>query len=180
MDYYIDPKTDTRNLVDEYKGLANDDIKNILATKSFDYHVAIENFQHDFNIGTIVRNANAFNARGVHIVGKRQWNKRGAMVTDKYLQVYHHPSVEVFYQWVLDSNLKCIGIDNIPGSVYLSETTLPAGSVLVFGQEGPGLSTDMQKICEKIVAIKQYGSTRSVNVGVASGIIMNAWVEQNI
>lgn len=176
----LNPENDTRNLVDEYKGLPNDVVKQKLADKAFPYHIAIENYQHDFNIGTIVRNSNAFNTSGVHIVGKRQWNKRGAMATNLYLSVYNHPSVDDFKNWAKDNKLIIIGIDNIKGSINLSETTLPLNCVLVFGQEGPGLSPEMQAICHKIIAIEQFGSTRSVNVGVASGIIMYSWIIANV
>lgn len=177
----IDPELvkngDTRNVVDKYKTWTNTAIKQDLAKNSFAMHIAIENYQHDFNIGTIVRNANAFNVAGVHIIGKRQWNKRGAMVTNKYLQLYHHKDIADFTAWAKTNKLQIIGIDNIEGSVPLGKTKLPKNSVLVFGQEGPGLSPLLQKVCVNIVAIEQFGSTRSVNVGVASGIILYEWVK---
>lgn len=172
-------KSDTRNLVDKFKGLPNEVVKQKLAESAFPYHIAIENYQHDFNIGTIVRNANAFNASGVHIVGKRQWNKRGAMATNLYLSVYNHPNVNEFKKWAEDNKLPIIGIDNIACSIDLRATKLPKKCVLVFGQEGPGLSPEMQAICQEIIAIEQFGSTRSVNVGVASGIILYNWVQTN-
>ncbi|HSW79791.1 MAG TPA: TrmH family RNA methyltransferase [Candidatus Saccharimonadales bacterium] len=170
---------DTRNVVDKYRNWTNEAIKDDLKQHAFPFHIAIENYQHDFNIGTIVRNANAFNAAGVHIVGKHKWNRRGAMVTDKYLQLYHHPDVKDFTDWTISAGLRVIGIDNITGSVELHKADLPEKSILVFGQEGPGLSPEMQAICEKIIGIEQFGSTRSVNVGVASGIIMYQWVCQH-
>lgn len=170
---------DTRNVVDKYRNWTNEAIKADLARNAFDFHIAIENYQHDFNIGSIVRNANAFNVASVHIVGKRKWNRRGAMVTDKYLRVEHDEDVKSFAEWAISENLAIIGIDNIKTSVPLNETALPHHAVLVFGQEGPGLSDEMRSVCEKIVAIEQFGSTRSVNVGVASGIIMYEWVRQN-
>lgn len=171
---------DTRNVIDRYKGWSNEDIIADLDTRRFAFHIAIENFQHDFNIGTIVRNANAFNAGAVHIVGKRQWNRRGAMVTDKYLHVMHHASVDEFIAWCRDQNLPLMGVDNIPGSVKLATTMLPERCVLVLGQEGPGLSAEMQAAAQQIIAIEQFGSTRSVNVGVASGIVMYAWLQQHV
>lgn len=180
MDYYIDPSKDTRNLIDKYKGWSNEDVKDDLSKHAFKLHIAIENYQHDFNIGTIVRNANAFNVAGVHVVGKRKWNRRGAMVTDKYLQIYHHEDATELSLWCKKHDLSVIGIDNIAGSKPLNESELPKQSMLVFGQEGPGLSPEMQKICEYIVAIEQFGSTRSVNVGVASGIILYEWVRRNV
>jgi tRNA G18 (ribose-2'-O)-methylase SpoU len=170
---------DNRNVVDDYKTWTVEAIKANLADKAFPVHVAIENYQHDYNIGTIVRAANAFNVSGVHIVGKRHWNRRGAMATEKYLELYHHTDVEAFRAWAKEHNLDVIGVDNIEGSQLLAEAALTKDIVLVFGQEGPGLSEDMQAICSNIVAIEQFGSTRSVNVGVAAGIILYEWVRRN-
>lgn len=169
--------TDKRNVIDSYKNWKVEAIKEDMARKAFELHIAIENYQHDFNIGTIVRNANAFNVAGVHIIGKRHWNRRGAMSTEKYLQLYNHATVEEFVDWAKLNRLDVIGIDNIEGSINLNDTKLPKNCVLVFGQEGPGLSPDMQKHCRQIIAIEQFGSTRSINVGVASGIILYEWVK---
>lgn len=179
LDKELVEQGDNRNVIDEYKNWKIDAIAANLAEKSFPFHVAIENYQHDYNIGTIVRSANAFNAAGVHIIGKRHWNRRGAMATEKYLQLYHHKTIEEFVYWANQNNQTIIGIDNIPSSVELSKSSLPKDVVLVFGQEGPGLSEDMQKHCTHIIAIEQFGSTRSVNVGVAAGIIMYEWVRRN-
>lgn len=165
-------------MVDKYRGWTNEAIKADLAQGAFTFHIAIENFQHDFNIGTIVRNANAFNAGGVHIVGAKRWNRRGAMVTDKYLQLYHHETPADLADWAQEHQLAMIGVDNIAGSQTLHEAALPEAPMLVMGQEGPGLSHQMQSYCQFLVAIEQFGSTRSVNVGVASGIIMYEWVRR--
>ena len=170
---------DPRNVIDRYKTWTVDAIQHDMTQRAFPVHIAIENYQHDYNIGTIVRNANAFNVSGVHIIGKRHWNKRGAMATEKYLQLFHHADVDDFVLWAKENNLPIIGIDNIADSLPLMSTQLPKTCVLVFGQEGPGLSVEMQTACERIIAIEQYGSTRSINVGVASGIIMYQWVVQH-
>ncbi len=169
---------DTRNVADEFRNMTVKAIKDELDTRRHTVHIAIENFQHDFNIGTIVRNANAFNVEAVHIIGKRHWNRRGAMVTDRYMHVYHHATVEEFVASV--GQLPIIGIDNVEGSVPLASSELPREVVLVFGGEGPGLSDDMKAHCKALVAIEQFGSTRSVNVGVASGIILYRWVQQHV
>ncbi len=169
---------DSRNVIDKYKTWKLESIKEDLGGKRFDFAIAIENYQHDYNIGSIVRNANAFNASSVHIIGKKHWNRRGAMSTEKYLEVIQHTNIEDFAMWAKQNNKEIIGIDNIPGSIDLNKVELPKNSVFVFGQEGPGLSDEMQKICKTIVAIEQFGSTRSVNVAVASGIIMHEWVRR--
>ena len=169
---------DTRNVLDKYRYWTVDAIKMDLDTTRSDVHVAIENWQHDMNIGTIVRNANAFNVAAVHIIGKRHWNRRGAMVTDKYLDVIHHATVADFVAAMGDRRI--IAIDNQPGARRLSDVQLPEHAVLVFGGEGPGLSTEMVVASEYMVAIEQFGSTRSVNVGVAAGIVLYRWAQEHV
>lgn len=169
---------DRRNVEDRYRYWTVEAIKADLDATRVDLHVAIENWQHDLNIGTIVRNANAFNVAAVHIIGRRQWNRRGAMVTDRYLQIFHHATVEEFVEAVQGRHI--IAIDNQPGAVQLSNTVLPQKAVLVFGGEGPGLSREMIVASERMVMIEQLGSTRSVNVGVAAGIVMYDWLRRNV
>ena len=172
-------QNDTRNVIDKYKGLSVAEIKDDLDRSRHDFHVAIENFQHDFNIGTIARNANAFNAAGIHIIGRLHWNRRGAMKTEAYMNIFHHETVMEFIDWAKQNNLKLIAIDNQKGSKKLNEIELEKGSILVFGNESDGLSKEMVEACKEMVAIEQFGSTRSVNVGVASGILMYEFVRQN-
>lgn len=170
---------DRRNVLDRYRYWRRDAIIADLDTRRHGFHVAIENWQHDFNIGTVVRNANAFLAHTVHIVGKRRWNRRGAMVTDRYQHIEHHETVAGFASWAAENRLPVIGVDIIDGSEPLEPAILPERCVLVFGQEGPGLSAEMRDACGVIYEITQYGSTRSINVGVASGIAMYAWCRQH-
>lgn len=167
---------DRRNVVDRYRYWRREAIVADLDGRRHDFHVAIENWQHDMNIGTVVRNANAFLAREVHIVGRRRWNRRGAMVTDRYQHVRHHDSIEEFVTWAHGQRLSVVGIDNLPGSAPLESVTLPRRCVLLFGQEGPGLSDTARAACDQLFSIAQYGSTRSINAGVASGIAMHAWI----
>lgn len=171
---------DHRNVLDKYRYMTVEAIKADLDTTRATLHIAIENWQHDFNIGTIVRSANAFNVDTVHIIGKHHWNRRGAMVTDRYMNIIHHDTVDDFVKTMKDDDRRIIAMDIVPGAIALSETKLPPRSVLVFGGEGPGLSEEMQKSAEQVVMIEQFGSTRSVNVGVAAGIAMYVWVQQNI
>jgi HAD superfamily hydrolase (TIGR01509 family) len=166
---------DRRNVVDRFRYWHEDAIIAELDRGRLPVHVAVENWQHDLNIGTVVRNANAFNVAGVHIVGKRRWNRRGAMATDRYLTVTHHPTVEAFARWAVAADLPLVGIDNVPGAVPLEVAALPSPCVLVFGQEGPGLSEPMQAACDQVREITQHGSTRSLNAGVASGIALHWW-----
>ena len=170
---------DRRNVIDRYRYWTRAAIIADLDTRRHSFHVAIENWQHDFNIGTVVRNANAFLAAEVHIVGKRRWNRRGAMVTDRYQHVRHHPTVAEFAEWADSIDIPVLGIDILPGSQPIEGVQLPERCLLVFGQEGPGLSEEMQQ-CAAVYSIAQFGSTRSINAGVASGIAMHTWVRQHI
>lgn len=170
---------DSRNVVDRYRYWTVDAIVADLDLHRHRLHVAIENWQHDFNIGSIVRTANAFNVSGVHIIGKRRWNRRGAMVTDRYVHVYHHADVSEFAAWAAQTGLSVIGVDNLPGAVPLETTPLPRDAVLVFGQEGPGLTPEAAAVCDQMVAIAQFGSTRSINAGAAAAITMHAWIRDH-
>ncbi|MFC7274057.1 TrmH family RNA methyltransferase [Paractinoplanes rhizophilus] len=167
---------DRRNVVDRYRYWRREAVVADLDTRRHDFHVGIENWQHDLNIGTVVRNANAFLAAAVHIVGQRRWNRRGAMVTDRYQHIRHHPTIGEFVAWAAGEDLPVIGIDNLPGSRPMETVTLPRRCVLLFGQEGPGLSATARSACSQLFSIAQYGSTRSINAGVASGIAMHAWI----
>lgn len=171
---------DRRNVVDGYRYWTVDAIRADLDTRRHPFHVVIENWQHDLNIGTVVRTANAFLAAEVHIVGKRRWNRRGAMVTDRYQHVRHHPNPEALVAWADEAAVPLIGIDNLPGSVPLSGSPLPARCALVFGQEGPGLSARMRPVLAECRSIPQFGSTRSINAGVAAGIAMHAWIATHV
>jgi tRNA G18 (ribose-2'-O)-methylase SpoU len=168
---------DRRNVVDRYRYWTLEAIVADLDTRRHDFHVAIENWQHDFNIGTIVRTANAFLAAEVHIVGNRRWNRRGAMVTDRYQHVRHHPDVASLREHLGDVPL--LGIDNLPGSDHLEAMTLPRRVCLLFGQEGPGLSPEARDACDGTFSIAQFGSTRSINASAAAAIAMHTWVRQH-
>ncbi len=171
---------DRRNVLDRYRYWSVEAIVSNLNTKRHKLQIAIENWQHDLNIGSIVRTANAFNVSAVHIVGKRDWNKRGAMVTDRYLTVLHHPTVSEFALWCTDNTTPIIGIDNVPGSLKLESSELPEKCVLLFGQEGAGMSEEGIAICSVLYAIEQYGSTRSMNASAAGAIAMYHWALQNL
>ena len=171
---------DRRNVLDKYRYWKVSAIVADLDTKRHSLQIAIENWQHDLNIGSIVRTANAFNVSAVHIVGKRDWNRRGAMVTDRYLTVIHHPTVEEFDKWCNENSLPIIGIDNVSGSKPLESAQLPEKCVLLFGQEGAGMSDEAIAACEVLYDINQYGSTRSMNASAAGAIAMYHWALQHL
>ncbi|QIV87310.1 RNA methyltransferase [Glutamicibacter mishrai] len=171
---------DRRNVADKYRYWTMDAIIEDLDERRHDFHIAIENWQHDMNIGTVVRSANAFLAKEVHIIGRRRWNRRGAMVTDRYQHVRHHPTVEDFVTWAEAEGLTILGIDIFPDSVPLETYDLPKNCVLVFGQEGPGLSPEVHAAAKDTLSIEQFGSTRSINAASAAGIAMHAWVRRHV
>ncbi|MCB1293072.1 MAG: RNA methyltransferase [Gordonia sp.] len=170
---------DTRNVVDAYRYWTREAIVADIDARRHPFHVAIENFAHDANIGTVVRTANAFAAAAVHIVGRRRWNRRGAMVTDRYQHLMHHETVDELMVWAGEQGLAVVAVDNTPGSVPLETADLPRECVLLFGQEGPGVSDIAQRHADLTVSIAQFGSTRSINAGVAAGIAMHAWIRQH-
>ena len=170
---------DRRNVVDAYRYWTLEAIVADLDLRRHPFHVAIENWQHDFNIGSIVRTANAFAAAEVHIVGKKRWNRRGAMVTDRYQHVRHHASVADLAAWAAAAGLTIVGIDNVDDSVPIETATFERDCVLVFGQEGPGLSDEALAACDRTLSIAQFGSTRSINAGAAAAIAMHAWIRQH-
>jgi len=175
---------DTRNVVDKYRYWSMEAIVADLDSNRHNFHVAIENWQHDLNIGSIVRTANAFLAKQVHIIGNKRWNRRGAMVTDRYQHILHHPTVEEFVAWSKTANdgkaMPIIAIDNVPGCKQLETYKLPETCVLLFGQEGPGLSDAAIAASKDVVEITQFGSTRSINASAAAAITMHQWIMQNV
>ncbi len=180
---YYDPELlergDTRNVIDRYRYWKMAAIVADLDEKRNPFHVAIENWQHDMNIGSIVRSANAFGADTVHIVGRKRWNKRGAMVTDRYQHVMHHPDVAAFVEWAHSESLPIIAIDNLPGSVIMETYRFPERCVMLFGQEGPGLSPEAVAAGDAMVEISQFGSTRSINASAAAAVTMHSWILQH-
>lgn len=183
QDPRLDPQLlaegDRRNVVDEYRYWRLEAIVEDIDTRRHPLHVAVENLGHDFNIGSVVRTANAFAVAAVHIVGRRRWNRRGAMVTDRYQHLHHHDDVAGLLAWARAEGLPVIGIDNVPGSRPLEHRPLPERAVLLFGQESGGLSAEARAVCTEILHITQYGSTRSMNVGAAAAVAMYAWVLQH-
>ena len=170
---------DTRNVVDAYRYWTREAIIADIDTRRHRLHIAIENFGNDANIGAVVRTANAFAVDTVHIVGRRRWNRRGAMVTDRYQRLAHHDTTEELLAFAADAGLTVVAVDNIPGAVRLEETELPRDCVLIFGQEGPGISEAASTGAAMTVSIAQFGSTRSVNAAVAAGIAMHTWIRQH-
>ena len=176
---------DRRNVVDRYRYWRMEAVVADLDTRRHPVHVAIENWAHDLNIGSVVRTANAVNAAAFHVVGRRRWNRRGAMVTDRYQHEHHHPDAAALAAWAATAGpggtrLPLVGVDNVPGSVPLETFDLPRACVLVFGQEGAGLTAAMQRECDVVLHIAQFGSTRSVNAGAAAAVAMHAWVRRHV
>lgn len=169
---------DTRNVVDAYRYWTREAIVADIDTRRHPLHVAIENFGHDANIGGVVRTANAFAVDTVHIVGRRRWNRRGAMVTDRYQRLRHHATTAELLAFADQAHLTVVAVDNVPGSVRLEQATLPRDCLMVFGQEGPGITDALRAGAALTVSIAQFGSTRSINASVAAGIAMHAWIRQ--
>lgn len=173
-------RPDTRNVIDKYRHKSVETIVADLDTSRVSLEIAVENLERDFNMGTIVRNANAFNVAKVHVIGRRQWNKRGAMKTDAYLHIEYHESAQSFMDAMNERGRAVYAIDIVPDAKPLHAVAFPENTVMVFGSEGAGLSDALQRAAKQVVMIEQFGSTRSVNVGVASGIAMYTWMQQHV
>ena len=170
---------DARNVVDAYRYWTREAVIEDIDRRRHPLHIAIENFGNDANIGAVVRTANAFAVDTVHIVGRRRWNRRGAMVTDRYQRLQHHDTTAELLAFAADAGVTPVAVDNVPGSVRLEETTLPRDCLLIFGQEGPGITDDAKTGALLTVSIAQFGSTRSINAAVAAGIAMHTWIAQH-
>lgn len=172
---------DRRNVPDRYRYWTREAIiADLDAHHRNQLHIAIENVEHDFNIGSIVRTANAFGVEAFHILGKKRWNRRGAMVTDRYQHEFHHSSPEEFVEWARGVGKAIVAVDIVPGAVPLEHTVLPSNAVLIFGEEGGGVSPALLDAAEHVVAISQFGSTRSINVGHAAAVVMHTWLTQHV
>ena len=170
---------DRRNVVDAYRYWRREAIVADIDSRRHSLHIAIENFENDSNIGTVVRTANAFAVDTVHIVGRRRWNRRGAMVTDRYQHLTHHDTVEQLLEWAVQAGLTVVAIAKTPPGGAPGTAELPEKCLLLFGQEGPGVSQSAQDGAVMTCSIAQFGSTRSINAGVAAGIAMHAWIRQH-
>ena len=181
---HLDPELlragDRRNVDDRYRYWRHEAIVADLDAHRNTLHIGVENWQHDFNIGSVIRTANAFNVAAFHIVGRRRWNRRGAMVTDRYQHEHHHPSVASLASFARERELVVVGVDNVPGSVPLESYALPRSVLLLFGGEGPGLSDEARAASEVLLHITQFGSTRSINAGAAAAIAMHTWALQHV
>lgn len=181
---------DRRNVEDRFRYWRHDAIVAELDAARHDFHVAVENWEHDFNIGSVIRTANAFNAKAFHIVGRRRWNRRGAMVTDRYQHEFHHPSVDDLLEWAatagpphaagVPTRIPVFAIDNVAGSRPIETFDLPRHCVLLFGQEGPGVSAEALAKADAVLDIAQFGSTRSINAGAAAAVTMHAWIRRHV
>lgn len=170
---------DTRNLIDEYKGLENALVFDALSKKRTSLEIAIENVEHDFNIGSIVRTANSFNVSKVHIIGKKKYNRRGAMCTDKYLEIVHHATVADFLDTQQGRELVAIE-NNTPRAKELHRKEFKKNTTLIFGSENNGITAELLEKAHDVRFIESFGSTRSVNVGAAAAIAMYEYTRQVI
>lgn len=163
-----------RNLVDEFKELPEDKIKETLQSRSFPFAVCFENWCNDFNLASGFRNANAFNAKELFYVGDKKFDRRGMCGVHNYMDIKFLPTIEELI--ALKSKYTFIGVDNYEGAKPLDDYQWKPDSLIIFGSEHVGITPGMLELCDELVYIKQYGSIRSLNAATASGIIMNDFV----
>jgi tRNA G18 (ribose-2'-O)-methylase SpoU len=165
--------TDTRNVIDHMKGFPVAEIKERLQATALPVTLVAENFAHDFNIATLVRNANAFNVREVLLVGRKKWDRRGAVGTQHYTPVEFQEDPFTLFESLKLRKVPLIVADNVPGAVALPDFTWPEGEIaMLFGQEQIGVSNLALSYADHVVMVPQLGSVRSMNVGTTSGIFL--------
>lgn len=160
-----------RNVTDHFKNKSDEEIKAELQATANPFAVCFEHWTGDFNMGSGIRNANAFNAKEVFYVGDKKWDRRSAVGVYNYTPVQWLPTMEEFEK--LKTRYTIVGVDNVPGSISMKYYKWRPNTLLVFGEEGSGLTSGMQSLCKDIVHIDMFGSVRSFNCGVASGIVMH-------
>lgn len=166
---------DKRNIVDKYKYWNHDAIIADLDLSRNNFSVLCTNIIGDFNIGTVIRNANAFLASEVIIYGSRRYDRRGTVGTHLYTKFKHvRIGSEEEIKKLKKNGVTIIGVDNIPRAKTIEnyDWQLDSHIILVFGEESCGISDEVKEMCDDFVYITQYGSVRSLNVGTASGIAM--------
>lgn len=165
-----------RNVADHLKEKSEEEIKQILRETANPFAVCFEHWLGDFNMATGVRNANGFNAKEIYYIGEKKWDRRGAVGVHNYTEIQWIPTVDDLV--TLHDKYTFVGIDNVPGSVPMADYEWPENTMMVFGEEGPGLTAAMQAICKNIVHIEMFGSVRSFNCGSASAIAMYDFVSK--
>lgn len=168
----------SRNVIDEFKDVPTEQIKQRLQATAFPYVVVAEMWRSDFNQATLIRNANAFNARAVYYLGDKRYDRRGSQGCHNYMNIHWLPTIDDFRK--VKHDFFVVGCDNVPGASSLHSYHFPQNRpvMLVFGSEGLGLTKEMQQMCDAMVEIEMFGSIRSLNCGTASGLIMYELVRQ--
>jgi tRNA G18 (ribose-2'-O)-methylase SpoU len=163
-----------RNVIDRFSAWTTELIKDELNKTSFNYSVLFENIIGDFNFGTLIRNSNAFNTKSVYYIGNRKFDRRSTVGTYLYQTLIHLPERDALLE--LKKKYTFVGIDCVPGSVSMESFSWPENTLMIFGEEGRGVTPETLLLCDHVVHITQYGSVRSLNVGTASGIAMYDWI----
>lgn len=162
---------DKRNVLDKFKGWTEDLIRDEISKEVFPYAVLMENLIGDFNIGTVIRSANALGASKVYYTGNRKWDRRGAVGAHNYTMVEYVEDISV-----LRNDYSLIGLENCEGSNDMRKFKWPKKSLMIVGEEGRGLSDGILELCDHVVSIPQFGSVRSFNAATASSIAMYDYV----
>lgn len=166
--------TETRNVIDHYHYWKHDAIVADLDSRRHPFQVLCSNLYNDFNIATVIRNANAFLASKVILYGNKRYDRRGTVGTHRYTHFQHCPNEISLREYLAAQSFdRIVGIDNVDNATPISDYDWGNGNVLlVLGQEQVGIPDELVALCDDMIYIPQYGSVRSLNVGVASGIAM--------
>jgi len=168
------------NVADQYSTWTEEMVKNHVQNNVFDVKVAMEHLQGDFNIGTVIRNANAFGANEVLYCGKRKWDRRGSVGTHHYTTVTYKENIATLCRDARNEGYSIVGLEKTEKAEDIRTCILPEKTLFLIGEEQNGLSNEAVELCDMLVEIPQWGSVRSLNAGVASGIALYEWVRQHV
>jgi tRNA G18 (ribose-2'-O)-methylase SpoU len=168
------------NVIDEYKFMMFDEIKNDLSLKRAEFTSVFLNLTHDFNKAVGVRNHNAFAGNDIWFIGRKQWDKRGAVGTYHYEDIHYAANWEIFLENKPEGPIICVeNMVNDTRHRHLDTFRIPKNAIFVYGEEKVGISSDILFCADYILSIPMFGSVRSLNVSVASGIIMYEYRRQH-
>ena len=166
------------NTKDFFKGMHICKIKSHLNDVRADYTSVFLNLTHDFNKAVGVRNHNAFAGKDIWFVGRKQWDKRGAVGTYHYEDIHYAANWDIFMENKPEGPIVCVENIDDPRKVTLGKFDLPRNSIFVYGEENAGIPDEILSCANYILEIPSWGSVRSLNVSVASGIIMYEYRRQ--
>ena len=168
-----------RNVIDEFKSLPDEDIRQRLQETCNGFAVLMTHIEGDFNIGTVMRSANFFGAKEFFYWGRKRFDRRSTVGVHHYTPLRFLERIEDVR--VLKESYTLIGLENnVPGTVPIHRFDWPIARppCIVVGEECKGIHADVAELCDRLVEIPNFGSVRSINVGSAASLAMYDYVSK--